>query len=170
MDVSLLAPVRAAVRAWVRQFVFYAKYRWPEAPARQNLILCLEVTAALLPRLAVAAVGYWAEALALFVLAWLFGAMVLLYLFAYVVHRPHEQVGRYVDTSTVLLPGRFHKVLSWLWMYQNYHSVHHLFPRVPFYQYAKLYEDIEGIMAAKGAPIYRATARGLAPSIPRLVT
>ena len=170
MDASLLAPVRAALRAWVNQFIHYARHRWSGASPRQNLVLCLEVVAALLPRLAVMAAGYWAEALALFVVAWLIGAMVLLYLFAYVVHRPHEQVGRYVDTSTVLLPGRFHKLLSWLWMYQNYHSIHHLFPRVPFYQYAKLYEDIETVLAAKGAPVYRVTPSGLAPSTPGLAT
>jgi beta-carotene hydroxylase len=46
-------------------------------------------------------------------------------------------------------------------LFQNYHSIHHLFPRVPFYHYARLYQDIEEIMSAKGAPIYRLTARGL---------
>jgi beta-carotene hydroxylase len=82
----------------------------------------------------------------------------VLYLFAYIVHRPHAQAGRYVDTSTILLPA---PQLSWLWMFQNYHSIHHLFPRVPFYKYERLYTEIEDIMAAKGAPVYRMTARGL---------
>ena len=46
-------------------------------------------------------------------------------------------------------------------MFQNYHSIHHLFPRVPFYQYARLYSDIEAVMVAKGAPVYQLTWRGL---------
>ncbi len=170
MQGSLLAPMRVALRAWVSQFSYYANNRWADAPPRQNVYLCLEVTAALLPRLVVFAAGYWVEGLALFVIAWLIGAMVLLYLFAYVVHRPHEQVGRYVDTSTVLLPRPFHTLVSWLWMYQNYHSIHHLFPRVPFYMYAKLYQEIEEVILAKGAPVYRATVRGLEPSSPGLAT
>lgn len=168
MDSSLLAPVRAALQTCVCQFSYYAKNRWTHAPSRQNLSLCMEVAAALLPRLAVLAAGYWVEGLALFVLAWLIGAIILLYLFACVVHRPHERVGRYVDTSTVLLPGPLHPLLDWFWMYQNYHSIHHLFPRVPFYKYAKLYEEIEEIMAAKGAPVYRISVFGLQRSSPSL--
>lgn len=170
MGGSLLAPVRAALQAWVSQFSYYTKNRWRNAPLRQNLYLCLEVIAALVPRLAVLATSYWVEGLALFVAGWLIGAMILLYLFAYVVHRPHEQVGRYLDTSTVLHAGPLQRPLNWLWMYQNYHSIHHLFPRVPFYKYAKLYEDIEEVMVAKGAPVYRMTAGGLEQIAPRLVT
>lgn len=168
---SLLAPVRAALQAWVSQFIYYAKHRWADAPPRQNLALCVEVAAALLPRLAVILAGYWVEGLALFVLAWIIGAIILIYLFAYVVHRPHEQVGRYVDTATVLPPDApaLRTGLNWLWMFQNYHSIHHLFPRVPFYKYAALYDEIEAVMEAKQAPVYSIGVRGLAPAARRQV-
>ena len=101
------------------------------------------------------------EVLLLLGVAWLFGVTLLLYLFAYIVHRPHQDVGRYVDTSTILVPGPWQRLVTWLWGFQNYHSIHHLFPRVPFYQYAKLYADIEPIMVARGAPIYTLTLGGL---------
>lgn len=168
---SLLAPVRTALQAWVSQFIYYAKHRWADAPPRQNLALCVEVAAALLPRLAVILAGYWVEGLALFVLAWIIGAIILIYLFAYVVHRPHEQVGRYVDTATVLPPDApaLRTGLNWLWMFQNYHSIHHLFPRVPFYKYAALYDEIEAVMEAKQAPVYSIGVRGLAPAARRQV-
>lgn len=164
MSASPLDAVGAVLRAYTRQFSYYREHCWQTAVAKQNAALCVEVFAALVPRVAIAAAGYWAEALLLFVVAWLIGAVVLLYLFAYVVHRPHARTGRYVDTSTILLPGTLNKIATWLWMFQNYHSIHHLFPRVPFYRYADLYRDIEGIMAARGAPIYRLTLRGLQPS------
>ena len=168
---SLLAPVRAALQAWVSQFVYYANNRWADAPPRQRLILCLEVAAALLPRLAVVLAGYWAEGLALFVLAWMIGAIILLYLFAYVVHRPHDHFGRYLDTATVLPPqsSPLSTGLNWIWMFQNYHSIHHLFPRVPFYKYAELYEEIEDVMKAKRAPIYSISVRGLKQLPQRIV-
>ena len=157
---SPLALVRAALRAWVSQFAYCGKNRWNIAPTSEKWLLGLEICAALIPRLAVIAAGYWIEGLALFVIAWLVGATVLLYLFAYVVHQPHEQVGRYVDTSTILLPGPLNWPLTWLWMYQNYHSIHHLFPRVPFYKYARLYTEIEAVMEEKQAPIYRISVLG----------
>jgi beta-carotene hydroxylase len=162
------ALARAVVRAIVSQFRFYSENRWMKAPFNEKVHLCLEVAAAIMPRLAVMVAGHWVEGVALFVLGWLIGAIILLYLFAYVVHRPHEQVGRYVDTSTILLPQPLDTLLTWLWLFQNYHSIHHLFPRVPFYRYAKLYGELEDIMLAKGAPICRIAIRGLKASSPTL--
>ena len=170
MQHSLPAAARAALEITVGQFSHYFQHRWKKAPPKQNLVMCLEVAVAMIPRIAVLAAGYWVEGLALFVMAWLIGVVVLLYLFAYIVHRPHEQMGRYIDTSTILLPGPMGKLLTWLWLFQNYHSIHHLFPRVPFYHYAKLYKEIEAIMVAKGAPVYRVTARGLEPLSSGLAT
>jgi beta-carotene hydroxylase len=165
---SLPAMAQAVVRAIVSQFRYYAENRWTKAPAKEKVHLCLEVAAAIVPRLTVMVAGYWVEGVALFVLGWLIGAIILLYLFAYVVHRPHEQVGRYVDTSTILLPRPLHALITWLWLFQNYHSIHHLFPRVPFYRYAELYGELEDIMLAKGAPICRIAIRGLKASSPTL--
>lgn len=170
MQDSVPAAARAALQITVGQFSHYFKYRWKNAPVRQNLAMCFEVFAALVPRFAVLVSGYWIEGLCLFVLAWLIGVVILLYLFAYIVHRPHDQVGRYMDTSTIVLPGPLGGLLTWIWLFQNYHSIHHLFPRVPFYHYAKLYKEIEEIMAAKGAPVYRVTARGLERLCPELAT
>ena len=166
MGDSPLAMVRAVVRAIVRQFRYYSENHWATASSKEKTQLCIEVAAALVPRVAVMVAGYWVEGVALFVLGWLIGALILLYLFAYVVHRPHEQVGRYLDTSTILLPRPLHGLITWLWLFQNYHSIHHLFPRVPFYKYAQLYGELEETMLAKGAPIYRITINGLRASSP----
>ncbi len=168
MQNSIPAAARAAVDITIGQFSYYFRHRWDNAPLREKLVLCLEVAAALVPRFALMAAGFWVEGLALFVLAWLIGVMVLLYLFAYVVHRPHEQTGRYLDTSTILLPGPLGTLVTWFWLYQNYHSIHHLFPRLPFYRYAKLFNEIQPIMVEKGAPVYRVTPRGLVPFSPNL--
>ncbi|MEM6819160.1 MAG: fatty acid desaturase [Pseudomonadota bacterium] len=164
MTDSWLAPLRISLQSWFSQFTYYAKDVWRDASPRQNAILCIEVAAALLPRLAVILSGFWVQGLALFVLAWMIGAMILIYLFAYLVHRPHDQIGRYVDTATILPPASepLRSAVNWFWLFQNYHTIHHLFPRVPFYQYAKLYDEIEHVLEAKGAPVYKVGARGLA--------
>ena len=155
MGDSPLAPVRAVLQAWVSQFSFYARHRWSRAPAREKMQLGLEVTLALGPRFAVIAAGYWVEGLVLFVLAWILGATILLYFFAYIVHRPHDQVGRYTDSSIILMPRSVRRPLDWLWLYQNYHSIHHLFPRVPFFRYPDVYREIRHVLEAKGTPVYR---------------
>ena len=50
-------------------------------------------------RVAIIAQGYWLESSLLFLLGRLGDVALTMYLFAYIVHRPHEAVGRYVDTS-----------------------------------------------------------------------
>ncbi len=144
-----------------KQFDYYLKNRWNKGPRSQDIALCLEIASALVPRLGIVAAGFWMEGLALFLAAWFAGMYILTFLFAYIVHTPHEATGRYVDTSTILVPGALGKLVTWLWVYQNYHSIHHLFPRVPFYRYPAVFEQIEDAMVAKGAPIYRLGVEGM---------
>lgn len=155
MNKSPLHAAWAAMQIIAGQYRYYLANRWGKGPRSQDLYFCLEILLALAPRLAFVAAGYWVEGLVLFGLAGVFGVALLMYLFAYVVHAPHAAVGRYVDTSTFIVPGRLGKLVSLLWGYQNYHSIHHLFPRVPFYRYPALFAEIEDIMIAKGAPIHR---------------
>ena len=161
MTRSPLLAFTAIVKMYIGQYRLYIKTRWSKASRTQNLYLCLEVFAALAPRLAFMSAGYLFEGLALFVVAWFVGLTVLMFLFAYIVHTPHESQGRYVDTSTILVDGLAGRLVTLLWGYQNYHAIHHLFPRVPFYTYRALYEEIEPIMVAKGAPIYCLSAHGM---------
>jgi len=153
--------LRAAARIYTGQYTYYFKNRWDKAPRSQNLILCLEVVVALAPRLAFIAAGFWLEGVALFAIGWLLGIALVMFLFAYIVHTPHEAVGRYVDTSTIVIDGPAGKLATLLWGFQNYHSIHHLFPRVPFYTYRALFEEIEPVMVARGAPIYYLGLRGM---------
>lgn len=151
----------AALQIFLGQFSYYRKHRWSRGPRSQDVRLCLEIFAALLPRLLFVACGYWLEAITLFGVAWLIGVGLLMFLFAYIVHTPHESEGRYVDTATFVVRGWPGHVVTTLWAYQNFHSIHHLFPRVPFYYYRQLFDDIEDTMIAKGAPIYSLGASGI---------
>jgi len=153
--------LRAAARIYTGQFSYYFTHRWNKGPRSQNLYLCLELFAAVAPRLAFVAAGFWVEGLALFAIGWLLGIALVMFLFAYIVHTPHQSVGRYVDTSTFVIDGLGGKLATLLWGFQNYHSIHHLFPRVPFYTYRAVFEEIEPVMLAKGAPIYRIGFDGL---------
>jgi beta-carotene hydroxylase len=66
-------------------------------------------------------------------------------------------MGPYVDTSTIVIPRLLSTLLRVLWGYQDYHSIHHLFPKVPFYRYRRLFNEIADRMDQMGAPVYRLT-------------
>ncbi len=161
MSRSPVAAVRSAWRLLAGQFSFYIRHQWPRAAMKDKAILVAEAFVAWGARVAFVAQGYWWEGFCLFVIAALAGLVALIYLFAYIVHRPHTEVGRYVDTSTIELAGPANRVMTWCWLFQNYHSIHHLFPKVPFYKYKVLFDEIEPIMRAQGSPMYRLTLHGL---------
>lgn len=70
--------------------------------------------------------------------------------FDWLPHTPHKKIGRWIDTVII------HK--NWLTyplLYQNYHLCHHLYPRVPFYNYLKLFHELEAEMESRGSKIIR---------------
>jgi beta-carotene hydroxylase len=39
-------------------------------------------------------------------------------------------------------------------MFQNFHLIHHLFPRVPFYLYSKAFRSLKPVLERERAHIY----------------
>ena len=158
---SPVAAVRTAAKAIIQNYSYYMQQRWELGNATQNRNFCLEVVAIFGVRVAIVLMTDPVAALALFLIGGLGGTVLLGFLFANLVHNPYRDVGRYLDTSTIVAAGPLNTVMTWLWLFQNYHSIHHLFPRVPFYRYRELFDAIEPIMLARGAPIYRLGRSGL---------
>ncbi len=136
------------------QFRFYFTSEWPKAPTRERVVAVIELTVIVLGRVGLAIAGFPLEALVLGVVANLIGTFITATFFAWLVHHPHTVTGRYVDTGTFVFPRWINGVVTHLWLFQNYHSIHHLFPRIPFYRYADVFDEIRGVMEAKGAPIH----------------
>lgn len=163
---SPLAAVNAAAKGIFENYRYYISHRWANGNVSQDRAFCAEIAAIIGARLLVIALVDPATALALFAVGGLGGVVLLGYLFANLVHDPYQDVGRYVDTATILAPPRLNTAMTWLWLFQNYHSIHHLFPRVPFYHYRKIFDQIEHIMLQRGAPIYRLSLSGRQRSAP----
>ncbi len=154
--------VGSAIQIVTGQYRYYLKDRWRKDPASRRVRFCLELAVAVGARLLFMAQGFWLEGAVLFVAGGAGGITLLMYLFAYKVHAPHTETGRYRDTSTFLFPGYLNGILTLLWGFQNYHSIHHLFPRVPFYRYPKVFNEIRHIMEEKDAPIHEWRGAGTA--------
>tara|TARA_B110000211_G_scaffold119254_1_gene138103 strand:- start:419 stop:1348 length:930 start_codon:yes stop_codon:yes gene_type:complete len=168
---SPLGMLQSAWKAIAIQYQLYSRLHWPKASRTVKATFVLEVVFIIMLRILPFFVlwqsgdpeviaGWW-RVLALFLVAGLLGTIALVYLFAYIVHRPHNVTGRFIDTATIVIPKPFSTLATVLWGYQNYHSIHHLFPRVPFYHYRRLFHDIADTMDAMNAPVYRLTLRGL---------
>jgi beta-carotene hydroxylase len=69
--------------------------------------------------------------------------------FDYWPHRPHTQRGRLKDTAA-LLP----RWLDPLFLRQNLHVVHHLYPTIPWHRYRKALAVIEPELRKAGTPLW----------------
>ena len=81
---------------------------------------------------------------------WFGGAFLTIYLLSYLPHKPYKNTERWRDTTIQLLPIQWTENFIFQ---QNLHAIHHLFPRIPFYNYRKLFGKIEPSMRRKETPI-----------------
>jgi beta-carotene hydroxylase len=86
-------------------------------------------------------------------LAWLLPARLALgllaFAFDYLPHVPHAVLARDDPYRATLI--RSNAWLTPLFLYQNYHLVHHLYPGVPFYRYAHVWYRQRQQLEARGA-------------------
>ena len=92
--------------------------------------------------------GLGVEVLALLLVPAVVASGLLAFAFDWLPHHPHEVQGRYVDTRVVLFPG-----LGLLTLGQSYHTIHHLYPRIPFYRYAQAFRALRPELEANASPI-----------------
>ena len=92
--------------------------------------------------------GWFAAWLCLLFIPTRVAALILQIFFSWLPHHPFERTERYLNTRISLWPGG-----TVLMLQQNLHLMHHLWPSVPFYNYARLYRRLRGTLVAKGSPI-----------------
>lgn len=150
-DGWLNAVAAVAKFLWV-QNTFFVVHHWRKATLKERTIYSAEVAFSIGWR--VVFITLVAQPwVALVVLGgYLVGAFFTSYWFAYRPHLPYKEPKRYRNTNSLIMPT-WMKPVEWFWLGQNLHSIHHLFPRVPFYRYHRLHREIEPILHAHGTPI-----------------
>ncbi|MCC7267889.1 MAG: fatty acid desaturase [Caulobacteraceae bacterium] len=97
---------------------------------------------------AAVATGHVVEWLMLWFLPTRLGILALNVFFQWLPHHPFDRTERYLNTRISLWPGGTFVLLQ-----QNLHLVHHLWPSVPFYNYARLYRRLRPVLVAEGSRI-----------------
>jgi len=96
----------------------------------------------------------WYHFILSYVIPLLFAVMLLGIFFDYLVHMPHQSSEKFGDTNVIRTKKWLDYPMTWIWSYQNYHGMHHLFPRLPFYKYKKVFMDKEDELIRLGLPIF----------------
>ncbi|PZQ60692.1 MAG: hypothetical protein DI570_13675 [Phenylobacterium zucineum] len=107
------------------------------------------VTLLTLALLALAATtGHVVDWLMLWFLPTRLGVLILNIFFQWLPHHPFDQTERYLNTRISLWAGG-----TVLLLQQNLHLMHHLWPSVPFYNYARLFRRLRPVLVAEGSRI-----------------
>ena len=119
--------------------------------------------------LAIAA-NRWLDWLCLLFLPTRLAGLILAIFFQWLPHYPFDRTERYLNTRISLWPGA-----ALLTLQQNLHLVHHLWPSVPFYNYARFYGALRPTLIAKGSRIEGLKVGGYAcdpvqSSLPKVIT
>ncbi len=148
---------------WV-QNSFFVRNNWKTASFRERLVYLGELSLSLGWRVAFIALVDQPGTAGVILLGYLFGGFFTAYWFAYRPHLPYKESKRYRNTNSLIMP-RWMRPFEWFWLGQNLHSIHHLFPRVPFYRYHALHREIEPILRAHGTPIVGVFSREPVPAV-----
>lgn len=131
---------------------FFSRAHWRTASVRERVIYCSELLVSVGWRVAFLLMVSQSSAIMVILLGYLLGGFFTAYWFAYRPHLPYKEPKRYRNTNSLIMP-RWMKPLEWFWLGQNLHSIHHLFPRVPFYRYHAVHREIEPVLRAHGTPV-----------------
>ncbi|MEM6993226.1 MAG: fatty acid desaturase [Myxococcota bacterium] len=145
---------------WLTQDLHYywaIASRWRQRPVAERREIVVNVVLVALVLGGLTAQGYGLAVLVAWVIPTRLAIAALALSFDYLPHVPHRVPAaqdRYAATRIIIAPG-----LTALFLYQNYHLIHHLYPGVPFYRYRRIYRAQAETLAARGALVTRVAPR-----------
>mgnify|MGYP001036128457 CR=1 FL=1 len=92
--------------------------------------------------------GYGGVYLYVIAIPALVAAPFLGFFFDWLPHYPHHNMGKYHNTRIITIPG-----MEWVSLFQSFHLIHHLYPRVPFYKYKQKFQAVETLLRQQASPI-----------------
>lgn len=142
---------------------FYLR-RIKERPRAEVATTLAVFTAVVGVFVALAIAGYGAALLWAYLIPQRFGIVILAWWFDYLPHHGLTETQRQNKYQATRVRVGGEKVLTPLFVYQNYHLVHHLHPSVPFYRYVRAWRRNEQAYLDRNAAISTWFGRSLTPS------
>ena len=88
-------------------------------------------------------IGWGPELMLLWILPGYIGVVMCPLMFDWPVHHPHTERGRYTDSAILLFPKPIKWLIDPFFCGHAYHLMHHMYPRIPFYDYKTAYYALE---------------------------
>ena len=136
-------------------YLVYCRQHWHQAKMRKAFWVSL--WAFIQTGLILVVLGYfygWQLPVIGYLLPAIFAVPTLAFLFDWIVHIPHEDKSRFRNTN--VYEGKaswLDRLYTWATLQQNYHGIHHAFPRIPYLRYRKFFKQNRAELIASGLPV-----------------
>jgi len=97
--------------------------------------------------------GWGVEATLYWLLPSRLAVLWLAFAFNFLPHHPHDVRQSLNPYAATNIREGGEPWMRWLFLYQNYHLIHHLFPSVPFYRYMRIWQRYGADYRERGAPV-----------------
>lgn len=125
---------------------------WSSIPLRERLSIVFGVLTLVAIFVALVMAGFANEALLYWLLPSRLALLWLAFAFNYLPHHPHHVEQRHNPYAATNVREGAEPLMRWLFLFQNYHLIHHLYPSVPFYRYLEIWRRNESGFTSMGAP------------------
>lgn len=135
-------------------YFLFCQRHWDDKRMRRAYWIGLrDTTISTVVLIAIAVFVDWKLALFGYFIPAMLAAMTLGLLFDYVVHTPHKARARFENTRVFVFPRWLDTLVTWAYVQQNYHGVHHAFPRIPFTKYRAFFRETQDDIQDAGMPV-----------------
>jgi len=126
---------------------------WSTVPRGQQISIAVTVGGIVLAYALCWVVGWGVEATLYWLIPSRLAVLWLAFAFNFLPHHPHDVVQAHNPYAATNARRGGEPVMKWLFLYQNYHIIHHLFPSVPFYRYLKIWRQRESEFTGLGTEV-----------------
>lgn len=128
---------------------------WPQISSAERRQIITGGVAIVAVFAALVVAGYASAVLLYWLLPARLAILWLAFFFNYLPHHPHTVEQRHNPYAATNIRSGHEPLMQWLFLYQNYHLIHHLYPSVPFYRYRRIWLQNAVAFQQQGAQVVR---------------
>jgi ring-1,2-phenylacetyl-CoA epoxidase subunit PaaE len=139
---------------WMLLDLHYLRWylqRWKSRPRREQVEFISTLSVSLAVIIGASFAGYAIWVLLLWIIPGRLASTVLVMAFDYLPHYPHDTTAKENEYRATHIKPTMSTLMTPLLLCQNYHLIHHLYPRVPFYIYPWIWSKAKDPLISSGA-------------------
>lgn len=145
-------------------YVFWYLSKWSGRPVQERKEMVLTATAGILLLLGLCWLGYGFWVLTLYLIPGRLAMAWLALAFDFLPHYPYDTKASENEFRATNLKPELSWLMTPILLSQNYHLVHHLYPRVPFYRYPWVWHQAKEELIVAGARIMHWNGEEFSPA------